>query len=135
MHTFYATVNRHDLNGKEIKSAQDLLSFVEWTFRVEPRFRVVNSNVVLDNATGNAMGTDCVRYEFVEEERGNPITPETVFILTAHGFQCRHPSSPRVVINAGCSERYPQGEQSIWDESLKQECESFLRGVVLKPFR
>ena len=133
MHTFYAAVNRHDLKGKELKSPQDLLSYVESTFRVEPRFRVVNSKVVLDDGMGNTVGTDCARYDFVQEERGNPIAPEAVLILKAHGFQCRHPSSPTVVINAGCSERYPQGEQSLLDESLKQECESFLRNVLLKP--
>jgi len=133
MHSFYASVTRDDLNGKELETPQDLLAFVEHTFRVEPRFRVVNSNVVLDDAMGNIMDTDCVRYDMVQEERNNPIAPEAVLTLTVHGFTCRHPSSPKVAIGAWCSERYPQGEQSLLDETLQQECESFLKHVLLKP--
>ncbi len=43
MHSFYVAVARHDLSRKKLKTPQNLLSFVEGTFRVEPRFRVADS--------------------------------------------------------------------------------------------
>lgn len=133
MHTFYAAANRHDLATRQLNTRQDLMAFVEWTFRAESRFHVMTSNVVFDDVLSDVMGADCARYDFVEEEHDNPIFPKTVLILTAHGFQCRHPSSASTVINAGCSERYPKGEHSLLDESLREECQSFLRSVQLKP--
>ncbi len=135
IHSLHVAVARHDFNRRELKTPQDLLSFVKRAFRAEPRFRVVNSNVVLDDAMSNVMDTDCVRYDMMQEERDNPVAPGAVLIVTAHGFECRHPSSPKVVIGAWCSERYPQGEQSLLDETLQQECESFLQNVLLKPLR
>jgi hypothetical protein len=92
LHTFYAAAFRQDLE-KGLNSPQDLLSYVEWTFRGDPRFRVVNSHVTLDEAMGDSIRSDCAQVDFIEEERGNPTAPESVLILTAHGFQCRHPSS------------------------------------------
>lgn len=134
-HSFFATVYRHDLKDYEINSTQDFLSYVQWTSRVNPRFRLVKKNVVLDSSMSDAIGSECVRYDFLQEERDNPIAPQVVLNVTAHGFLCRHPSSSTFLIDAQCSERYPQGEKSALDESLRQECESFQRSVVLKPLR
>jgi hypothetical protein len=133
MHSFYVAVVRHDLSGKELNTPQDLLSFVEGTFRVAPRFHIASSNVVLDDAMSKVMDTDCVRYDVAQEEHDNPMMPEAVLIMTVHGFECRHPSSPKIAIGAWCSERYPQGEQSLMNKTLERECESFLRNVLLKP--
>jgi hypothetical protein len=74
-------------------------------------------------------GTDCVNYDLVQEERGDANFPSgTVLIVTEHGFFCRHPYSSEIV-QAFYSERYKQGDQSLFDGSLKQEAESFLNNI------
>lgn len=127
LHSYLAVVNRTSLE-RALTNSQDLLSYVNAKLKVmEIRFQMT-TNAALDEARSNAMGTDCVRYDITGKEFNNPNFPEIIFNMNVHGFECRHPSSPEAVIAAYCTERYPEGYQSV-SAALKNECRAFLDNV------
>lgn len=76
----------------------------------------------------------CALYDFVFEEKNNPHATDTVLVGYQHGFMCLQSISPKLIIHAAYSERRPQNESSILDETLKREVEDFLGNVVYLPF-
>lgn len=134
LHSYLAVVSRTDLDG-ELTNPQDLLSYVNSKLKItQARFQMITSNTVLDEARSNAMDSICVQYDIAGKEFDNPSFPDTIFILALHGFECRHPFSSKVVIEAYCTERYPDGEQPV-GEALKNECATFLNNIQFKPLR
>ena len=99
---------------------------------METRFQGVAFNAVIDEARGNQMDTDCIKYSFTTKETKNPNFPGEVLVLAGHGFYCRHPSSSKVIIEAFCTERYPEDSGSL-SETIKDECTAFLHDVQFKP--
>ncbi len=134
LHSYLAVVTRVELD-RGLTNPQDLLTYVNSKLKVmETRFQIIAYSVVLDEARSNAMDTDCVRYDIVSKEFDNPNFPGFEFVLASHGFECCHPSSPSVVIEAYCTERHPKDGQSA-EETLRNECLSFLNNVQLKRLR
>ncbi len=128
LHSYLTVASRTSLD-REIRSSQDLLSYVNSKWKLmETRFQTVTFNAFLDEVRSNNMNASCVQYDIATKEFNNPNFPEIIFNLTVYGFECRHPSFPRVVIGADCTERYPEGYQSV-AKTLENECEVFLNNV------
>ncbi|SFP70984.1 hypothetical protein SAMN05216419_101433 [Nitrosomonas cryotolerans] len=130
LHSYLAVASRTSLD-RELTNSQDLLSYVNSKWKLmETRFQTVTFNAVLDKVRSNNMNTNCVQYDITTKEFNNPNFPEIIFNMTVHGFKCRHPSFSSVVIGADCTERYPEGYQSM-AKTLENECEAFLNNVQL----
>lgn len=145
-HTFAAFAVARDVKQTKIESSADLKAFVDQLLRegdvgrfVEGeegsavrRFRLVESNSVLDNS----FGSDCVRFDAVVEERDNPRLAGSVLILNVpNNLICRHPHSPGVsLIWISFNERYVQGEQPL-AATVKHEFEPFVRSLQFMPPR
>lgn len=117
----------------ELKSPQDLIFYANLKMKeTEARFQDITFNAVIDETRSNFMGTDCINFNFTTKESNNLNFPGEVFVLTSHGFNCRHPSSSKVIIEAFCTERYLEDSQSV-SETIKDECTAFLHDVQFKP--
>ena len=143
-HTFAALAMAFDAKTK-IESSAELKAFVDQMLRggalgalVEGtegsarRFRLVESNLVLDNY----VGSECVRFDAIVEERDNPRRPGSVLMLNfPNNLLCRHPYSPGVgLIWISFNERYLQGEQPLAG-TMKHEFEPSLRSLQFMPPR
>lgn len=92
------------------------------------RFTTVRSRVV----PWRSLDADCVRYEYVMEERNNPRAPGTVFILNDFGAVCHHPAAKDYLVVMGISERYERGRQidpSLFDRLKGRDAEPFLNSL------
>src|SRR5207247_3322377 len=81
----------------------------------------------------NPLEAECVRAEFVTEERDNPLVPGVVLTITGSGLWCRHPTSPQYVVFLSYSERRPQQEPSRLDDTLRNEAEGVWKSVAFVP--
>ena len=94
----------------------------------EPRFALVRSSVRVTRF----LDADCVRYEYVMEERDNPHVPDIVLILTDHGVICHHLSAPDYLVWMSLSERYERGNQidpSLFQKLKSQEAGPFFESL------
>ncbi len=95
---------------------------------VEPRFTLVSSSV----KPWSVLDADCVRIEYIMEERGNPRAPNKVLILVVDGPACRHPTAPDYLVVMGISERYEKGEQidpNVFDRLKIEYAEPFFKSL------
>lgn len=90
--------------------------------------------VIIDVRSFGPQESYCALYDFVFEEKNNPHAPDTILVGYEHGFMCLQAISPKLIVHAAYSERRPQNESSILDETLKREVEDFLGNVVYLPF-
>jgi len=81
----------------------------------------------------DSLKVECVRIEFVTEERDNPLIPGVVLTITGSGLYCRHPSSPEYLVFLSYSERRPQQEPSRLDDALRNEAEAAWKSVAFVP--
>ncbi|MGG7054539.1 hypothetical protein [Nitrosomonas sp. ANs5] len=134
LHSYLVGATRLDTVIK-LKNPEDLLTFFDHNLRANmTHLKLVSVNAALDQERSNQMGSDCLRYELELEEQVNSGPAGVVYHLTAQGFQCRHPSSLQVVIDAYCSERYPQSSSST-GRLYAQECAAFLNQVQFSPLQ
>ena len=135
-HTFAALVIA-DAAPKDVKldTAEDLLALAEQRARSGGRFKTVESRAVRDTS----LGAECVRFDYVAEERDNPNAPGLVLVVVNRdNFLCRHPSAQNpILVMIGASERYVQGTVSepLLTESLRPEWEVFVRSLQFIPPR
>lgn len=94
------------------------------------RFRLVS---VAATPRGEA-GEYCVDFDLNMEERDNPDMPGVVLEIRTRGFACLDASS-EFVLQAFYSERRPKGTPTMVDETLREQGEAFLRGLVVAPKR
>lgn len=129
-HTLLAGVRYADLAEKAPKNMQELLLFTESSHssQNDPRLHNMRLSVHVDENRSKTLNTDCVVYEQLMKESANPLFPGKVFMLTAQGFQCRHPFYANIVIDAFCTERYLENTQTV-DKAYKDECIAFLDTV------
>lgn len=134
MYTFLAGVRRVDMNEKSPKNSHELLAFIESTLasKNDVRFQTISNRSLVDENRSKALNTDCAQYELVEKESANPLFPGKVFILTTYGFQCRHPYSANIVVDAFCTERYQENNRPA-GQVHKEECTAFLNDVQFTP--
>ena len=93
-----------------------------------PRLTLVRSKVRPEPSSD----ADCVRYEYVMEERDNPHVPDIVLILTDHGVICHHPNAPDYLVMMSLNERYELGEQidpNLFQKLKSQEAEPFFESL------
>lgn len=86
------------------------------------RFRAVQFRTSPDTS----LGTECLWYDCISEDRGVPWQRGTVFDLSEHGVLCTHPDCRWFVIDADYSQRIPRG--TLHADS-REEAESFLRSL------
>ena len=130
-HTFAALAGAVDLKQPTFDSPTELREFVERSLQGEGRFSLIESRVVLDGS----LGFDCMRYDAIQEERGNPRAAGFVLVITMHGLFCPHPYAPGLIVHVHYSERRVQGDRALFDEALRREVEPFLRSVVFTRLR
>lgn len=134
VNSYLLGVMRHNVYERELKSPQDLIYYANLKMKgTEARFQDNTFNVVIDETRSNFMGTDCINFNFTTKESNNLNFPGEALVLTGHGFYCRHPSSSKVIIEAFCTERYPEDGGSLLSETIKGECTAFLHDVQFKP--
>ncbi|MFO7580312.1 hypothetical protein [Nitrosomonas halophila] len=134
LHSYLVGAARLDTAIK-LKNPEDLLAFFDYNLRANrAHLKLISVNATLDQERSNRMGSDCLRYEFDLEEQANSNPAGMVYQLTVQGFQCRHPSSLQVVIDAYCSERYPQSHPST-GKLYAHECAAFLNQVQFSPLQ
>jgi hypothetical protein len=128
---FYAAAFGGRLEGASLDSLDTLRELAEQPLLSRGRFRLLSGQTVPDTS----LGADCVRYDAVHEERGNPRAPSLVLTLTVHGFVCRHPAARDFVVHLLYSERYAQGDEPrpTLTEALQSEVEPFLRSLRFEP--
>jgi hypothetical protein len=133
-HTFLAGIRHVDLNEKAPKNSHELLAFIKSTFpsKDDARFQNTSIRSFLDDNRSKAMNTDCAQYELVTKESANPLFHGKVFMLTTYGFQCRHPYSTSIIVDAFCTERYQENHPPV-SQAYKDECTAFLNDVQFKP--
>jgi hypothetical protein len=134
-HTF-ATLVIADAAPKDVKvdTPEDLLAMAERMTRSEGNLKTLESRVARDTS----LGAECVRFDYVVEERNNPNVRGLVLVLVNREFLCRHPSAqPPILVIIGASERYLQGTVSEPPliESLRPEWEVFVRSLQFMPPR
>lgn len=127
-HTFYCMAMNGSAGQVKIDTKEDFLSATRLYFSKLSggRFKLLDHS--FDYYTEK--NTDCVKYDAIQQETGNPIAEGGVFTITAHGFMCRHPYNPKQVVHAFYSERFLSNEKSFVDETLKSESEEFLKRVA-----
>jgi hypothetical protein len=130
-HSFLVVVDTAEIAKSD--TTEDFQKVVDEFFLTltDDRHRLLASKV---NPT-KTYGTDCVDYDASQEERDNPRALGAVFLITAHGFFCRHPFSPDRIVHVYYSERYVQGQDSFLDEALRRETNEFLQNVSLTPVK
>lgn len=113
----------------KLDTPEDLLAVAQRMLGGSERFRTVESRVVQNLS----LGADCITFDAILEERGNPRAPGLVLqVVSRQNHLCRHPyaRSPTLVL-WGASERYVQGTvtpPSLVD-TLKAEWEPSVRSV------
>ena len=133
-HTFVATVEVMKPEARKVESAAEFPKAFEHLLNetlddgVGGSFRLISLKVAPYGSQKNY----CSRYDFVQEERSNPMAPGIILEITAHGFVCLDISS-KFIIRADYSERKTREMESILDEALKQEVEEFLKNVTVTP--
>jgi hypothetical protein len=104
----------------------DLQAYVQSQMRSEGRVTPLQTRVTDDTT----LGFECVRFENVSEQRDPPLASGAVLTLTVDGLYCRHPLSPRYLVQLSYSERHPQKQPSRLDDALRREAEGVLRSVA-----
>jgi hypothetical protein len=131
-HSFYAAAMTASLGNVTIESRTELLKHMARVFSVgekgEPQSTPLHTKV----AFGKYLGRECVRYEYITEDRSSRVHPGSVFILIRKGFIFLHPDSSSFLLRLEYSERYLRGEQSF---SLEAEVEPFFRSLVFTPIQ
>jgi hypothetical protein len=93
------------------------------------RFRLVASNVVMDET----IGSTCIRFDATVEERDNPRWPGEVLVSVERGnLLCRSPrTKDSSFVWIGASERYRQSRppHPLLTETRAQEIEAFTRSL------
>jgi hypothetical protein len=92
------------------------------------RFRLVDSNVVIDDA----IGSSCVRFDATVEEHGNPRWPGEVLVSVERGnLLCRSPRTKGSFVWIGASERYKRSRppHPLLTDTRAQEIEAFTRSL------
>jgi len=69
-------------------------------------------------------GRDCMRYQSTSEVQ-NPKFPNSVFLISKHGFVVPHPTSSTLFIMVEYRQYYAQGVQPLSAEALEREVEPF----------
>jgi ankyrin repeat protein len=77
--------------------------------RAGGRFHILEAKSSLDTS----LGTDCLRYSLLYEERDNPRFPGHNLIVADNGRSCLHPFSPGFLVALTASERIVRGEQFL----------------------
>lgn len=95
------------------------------------RMRVVQSKT--EAYVDSELGTDCVRFETLIEERNNPKQPGKLLLMTSYGKACRHPDSPTHYVVLTCSERRPADSAPLLNEALRGECARTLDSLRFRP--
>ncbi len=98
---------------------------------VVPRFTLLSSRV----EPWRVLDADCVRAEYVMEERDNPGAPDTVLILVSDGPVCHHPTAREYVVMMGISERYERGQQidpNLFERLKSEYAEPLFRSLEFK---
>lgn len=118
----------------KLDTPEDLLAVAQRMLGGSGRFRTVESHVIQDSS----LGADCITFDAILEERGNPRAPGAVLqVVSRRNHLCRHPyaRSPLLVL-WGPTERYIQGTvrpPSLVD-TLEAEWEPSVRSVqFLRP--
>jgi hypothetical protein len=130
-HTFVAVVEVMEPEARKVDLAAEFTKATEHLLNETldgGRFRLISLKVVPYGSQKNY----CSQYDFVQEERSNPMAPGVVLEITAHGFVCLDISS-KFMIRADYSERKTKEMESILDDALKQDVEEFLKNVIVTP--
>lgn len=130
--SFVVSAVRTRARSPDVGSAEGLRAEVDESIRTTSgRMKVLGSKT--ESYTDSVLGTDCVRFDTLIEERDNPKVPGKVLLMTSYGKACRHPASAAHYVVLTCSERRPVDSAPLLDEALRGECARTLDSLRFRP--